>query len=651
MDGSRDLNDEARAWGVETDYFDAMGTRRAPGADALRAILDALTAGRDGAPPTQVHVVRRGRGATIPNPAPRETRWLLLADGEVVGSGPGGEDPVPVAADMRFGSYRLVVSPPDGDTRLLLVSPESAREPEAFRAGARLWALAAQLYAIRSRRNWGIGDFTDLAHLIRIAAGRGAAAVGLNPLHAPAHRTGNPSPYAPNSRLFLNPLYIDLEAVPEFPGLEPGLADAVARLRAADMVDYAAVAEVKTEALRLAFAQFERHGASDRRDDFAAFRAERREALDRFTAFETLRTKFGSPGWEWPADWRRPNDSALGSLQRSAPDEMEFHAFVQWLADRQLAACAQAARDLGMPIGLYLDVAVGVEPDSADVWGDQSVMLRDLSIGAPPDLYNTAGQNWGLAAVNATAIAASDFGLFREALRAVMRHAGAIRLDHVLGLNRVFVIPAGHGPSDGTYVRFPLEAMLAVVAQESTAARCLVIGEDLGTVPDGLREVLADWNIWFYRVMLFERDGDGSFRAPERYPPQALVCFGTHDLPSFAGWVAGHDLAVRRRLGIDPGESEEAREDARRRMAEAVGGAPTLAQVIRFLARTPSRLLAVALEDILGVVEQTNVPATTDQHPNWRRRLPVDLDALAADPRLAEIAAIVTEEGRAGRRA
>ena len=377
--------------------------------------------------------------------------------------------------------------------------------------------------------------------------------------------------------------------------------------------------------------------------------------LDRFAAFETLQAKYGPPWWSWPPEWRHPCAPALSVLHHTARAEMEFHAWVQWIADRQLAACQRGARDAGMPIGLYLDVAVGVEPDSADVWCDQETLTRDLSVGAPPDRFNTAGQNWGLAALNAAALATSDFRLFRETLRAVMRHAGAIRLDHVLGLNRLFLIPRGCGPRDGTYVRFPLEAMLAVVAQESTAARCLVVGEDLGTVPEGFRETLADWNVWSYRVMLFERGPDGGFVLPEHYPERALVSFSTHDLPTFAGWTSSRDLQVKRGLGIDPGESDEDRERARHRITEALryrgcGATLGLAEATRYLARTPSRLLVVALEDVLGVEDQTNVPGTMDEHPNWCRRLPVDLEDIAGDPRLSNLARIVAAEGRAVRR-
>ncbi len=516
------------------------------------------------------------------------------------------------------------------------------------------WALAVQLYSLRSHRNWGIGDFTDLKDLVRIAASFGASGIGLNPLHAISlDDPSMVSPYSPTSRLFLNPLYIDVEAVREFPGLAAaGLADEVARLRATDLVDYKGVIAAKLAALRLAYDVFRERASAERREDFSAFKAERSPLIDGFAAFATLQKRFGPPWWEWPQEWRVPTPDKIAELWRSEPVEMDFHAFLQWLADRQLKACSNLAKRQKMPIGLYLDVAVGVSANGADVWSNQGAYVRELSAGAPPDLWNTAGQDWGLASFHPGVLASTDFRLLRETLRAVMRYAGAIRLDHVLGFNRLYMIPRGYKPNEGTYVRFPLEAMLAVVAQESHAQRCIVVGEDLGTVPDGFREQLADWNVWSYRVMLFERDHNGAFRDPRTYPVQALVSFGTHDLPTFPGWLARRDLAVKHGLGIDPGESDADREAAHRAIAEALArecGAekPSTLEMLRFLARTPSRLVVVAAEDVFDMADQVNVPGTITEHPNWRRRLPVSVEDFPSDARLSAIAEVLRNEGRA----
>lgn len=651
-----ELSRQATNFGVETSYYDARGTFRQASDEAVREIVDVLA--RSGPAPgaePRVHIVRKGRNSPIHGICHDGAGWRLMRANRSVATGTCEHGNVTLPDKVKVGSYRLAIDGADAAARpeAVLVAPAASWQPKTFDQGGRVWALAVQLYGVRSRRNWGIGDFTDLAALVEDAGRLGAAGVALNPLHAiTLDDPGAISPYSPTSRLFLNPLYIDVDAIPEFPGLAAtGLADAVERLRGTVQVDYAGVIPAKLEGLRLAFEAFRKTASAARRADFAAFKAERGDWLTGYCAFVTLRGRHGGPWWDWPQDFRAPSREVLASLAREDA-EMDFHAFVQWTADRQLAACAAAAERAGMPIGLYLDVAVGVAADSADVWANQGAYVRELSAGAPPDLLNTAGQDWGLASFNPRVLLDTDFALLRETLRAVMRHAGAIRLDHVLGFNRLYMVPHGFKPDQGTYVRFPLEAMLAVVAQESQAQRCLVIGEDLGTVPDGFRETLADWNVWSYRVMLFERLGDYSFAAPEAYPGQALVSFATHDLPTFSGWLSGHDLAVKHGLGIDPGESEDARRYAREMVAAALRrdvGADHLSfdGVARFLARTPSRLMVVAAEDAFQVIDQPNVPGTINEHPNWRQKLPVLREDFSGDPRLGEIARILREEGRA----
>ena len=278
-----------------------------------------------------------------------------------------------------------------------------------------------------------------------------------------------------------------------------------------------------------------------------------------------------------------------------------------------------------MKVGLYLDVAVGVQSDGFDAWNEQVAISRHLAVGAPPDPLNTAGQNWGLAGFNAAGLELKSFEPYREMLRASMRHAGAIRLDHVLGLKRLYLVPHGFGADNGVYVQMPFEALLAATAQESVAHRCVVIGEDLGTVPEGFREQMADWGIWSYLVMMFERDDHGPFRGIDHYTANALVTFNTHDLSTYAGWRSFSDLKLKRSLGIDPGESDDARWHALTMLDEVLRhhaiDSHDLYAVADFLARTKSRLLAISLEDLLGVIDQPNIPGTVDEHPNWRRRL------------------------------
>jgi 4-alpha-glucanotransferase len=516
----------------------------------------------------------------------------------------------------------------------------------------RLWGIAVQLYGVRSRRNWGHGDFTDLAALIDIAAKRGAAAIGLNPLHALFDdHAEDASPYSPNSRLLLNTLYIDVEAVPGFPGPEAaGLRGEVEKLRDSEFVDYEGVAVAKTKGLRLAYDAFRGGNFPEHARALETFRQERGQTLQRYAAFELLRRRHGMPWREWPAEWRDADGQALTRLRREEQDELGFFEFIQWIAHEQLTACVARIRERGLPIGLYLDIAVGVSPAGFDAWSERETVLDAVSVGAPPDTLNLEGQNWGLAGTDPIALERQKFEPFRRMLQASMRYAGAVRLDHVLGLKRLFLIPNGMRAGQGTYVRFPFEALLAVVAQESVANRCIVIGEDLGTVPDGFRETLAEWGLWSYQVMMFERESDGRFRAPEAYRANALATFNTHDLPTFGGWAAHHDLAVKRQLGIDPGETDESRAQAHAALRHALGLSdstdPDFVVVAAYLARTPSRLLMVAMEDVLGVVDQPNVPGTVNEHPNWRRRLPAALEDIEQDKALAALADVMAAAGR-----
>ena len=580
-----DLDDTAQRWGIQPGYHDVFGHWHAAKPEVLRTLVDALSHGR--------------------------------------------ERPHPVAEAPAVAPIRAW----QGD-------------------GQRHWLVAVQLYGVRSKRNWGIGDFTDLKQLVALAASQGAAGIGLNPLHALfPDRPEQVSPYAPNSRLFLNALYIDVEAIPECDARPPRKA---AGLRDGDLVDYPAVAQAKLRALRKAYERFPVAGTRARQADFDAFRAEQGDALLRFACFEVLRQRDDKPWPAWPAPWRSPSRNDLERFRQDNLAACEFEEFLQWTADRQLAECKAAARAHGMAVGLYIDVAVGIDPHGADAWAQQRAVISAVSVGAPPDEFNPGGQDWGLAPFNPDALAEDDFAPMRQLLAGAMRHAGAIRLDHVLGLKRVFMIPHGTRSADGAYVNFPFEPLLRVVAEESVRFRCSVIGEDLGTVPEGFRDTMAKWGLWTYRVMLFERDGDGRFKPPEAYPAEALATFNTHDLPSFHGWLESHDLGTKRGLGLDPGESDDARRWAQQKLRDMLGErgqgfAPDdLAAVASFLGATPSRLVAVALDDIVGAVEQPNIPGTTDEHPNWRRKLPVTLEELADHAGFRRVGEAFAKAGRRG---
>lgn len=621
-----DLLEKAARLGVDSSFVDGNGQNRTVDRDVIAAVLQALDDPADRPPPAIL------RSPAPPNVKEAAERLGLTGDwsisnhtGDVLAGSRTAHD-----VALPFGVYRgrCGGNGVSAET-VFIVAPQTA-----FKGGFdRSWLLAVQLYSVRSERNWGIGDFSDLPGVLKWAAALGAAGVGLNPLHALFDdEPDDCSPYSPSSRLFLNSIYIDVGKIPELPkAFVQENAELIESLQRSELVDYPAVADLKRRALRLAFREFRTRTTLKRRAAFDEFCASRGTALARFACFELLRRRHQGPWWEWPDPWKRPDDAALTQLRRGNDAiEIEFVEFVQWCAHEQLQACTQAAKDLGLQVGLYLDVAVGVKSGGFDAWNEQEAISRRLSVGAPPDPLNLAGQDWGLAGYNGAGLAARAFTPFRDMLAASMRYAGAIRLDHVLGLNRIYVVPDGSPPDRGAYIKMPFEIMLALVAIESAGHRCVVIGEDLGTVPDGFRERMSDWGVWSYRVMMFERNWDGRFKAVDEYPADALVTFNTHDLPTFAGWRGAHDIALKHSLAIDPGESHNDRDQAvgflQRALQDAGHEETHFHAVLKHLANTPSRLLCVSVEDVMGVVDQINIPGTTTEHPNWQRRLPLAIE-------------------------
>ncbi len=649
-----DLFSRAKELGIQTEFVDGQGHTHVTDAVALKIILDALPVRAPYRFLRGVVVIRSGEPARseLSEAATPPLHWKILAGQRVIAQGQADDRTIAWPAGLPEGSYRLHLTDASAVTEEapLMVSP-----PKAYRGDFdRGWLVAVQLYGVRSARNWGIGDFTDLEALIELAGRLGADGIGLNPLHALFDdRPADCSPYSPNSRLFLNALYVDIEKIPEFQlGAFAEGASAIARLREGYIVDYRGTAELKWRALRAAFEKFRTHPSAGRQQDFDSFRAERAPLLSRFACFEVLRHKFNRPWWEWPEQWRQPDEARCAELRRG-PDaaEIEFVEFAQWTADRQLLSCRNLARRLGMKVGLYLDVAVGVQSDGFDAWNEQAAISRHLAVGAPPDPLNLAGQNWGLAGFNAAGLELQSFEPYREMLRASMRYAGAIRLDHVLGLKRLYLVPHGFAADNGVYVQMPFEALLAATVQESVAHSCVVIGEDLGTVPEGFREKMAEWGIWSYQVMMFERDDRGAFRDIDHYAPDALVTFNTHDLSTYAGWRSFSDLKLKRSLGIDPGESDDARWHALKMLSDVLHhhaiDRHDLYAVAGFLAKTRSRLLAISLEDLLGVIDQPNIPGTVNEHPNWRQRLPIAIDGIAKAIDVPALEIAIRERARA----
>ncbi|MDQ0036228.1 (1-_4)-alpha-D-glucan 1-alpha-D-glucosylmutase [Variovorax boronicumulans] len=707
-----DLGRLCEHFGIATGYFDAFGVRCEVSAQSLVALLGefgvkldnagdagrALDAARrarwaEALPPVQV--VQAGNPAwsvTLRVPASMgRLRWRIgdahgrEVEGEVDAdtlheNGRSEIDGtllcervlhVPLA--LEAGYHRLRIEGLRGET-LLLATPGHCYRPPAVREGGRVWGTAVQLYSLRSPRNWGIGDFGDLEDLAVRMAAQGADVIGLNPLHALfASTPSNASPYSPSSRQQLNVLYIDVEAVDGFADCAPArdrvhspdFQARLAALRAAPLVDYAGVAQAKFEVLVLLFGDFcARHlpaeGApSEEGRAFLAFVAERGEALRQHALFETLQAHFlategGAWDWhDWPATYRDADSAEVTAFAVAHAQRVQFHQYLQWLATRQLARVAARCEALGMGVGLYVDLAVSVDRAGSDTWGAQRVFADGASVGAPPDEFNPAGQGWGLPPLRPDRLREDGYRFFIETLRAGMRGAGALRIDHVMGLMRLFWIPQGRSAREGAYVYYPLAEMLAIVAIESHRHRCMVVGEDLGTVEDAVREALARADVLSYRLLYFEKRHDGGFKAPEAYPAAALVAISTHDLATFAGWWTAADLRERLALDLFPDAAvfdkqlmDRARERielmqalqhagllSREEAAEAAGLAmpsPRLVEAAHaFLAATPSALLMVQLEDVAGVVAQANMPGTVDQHPNWRRKLPEPVAVLA----------------------
>lgn len=617
--------------------------------------------------------------------------WRLTEEGGVLHEGRTAEGRLRLPDSLPLGYHELRVRavPVDGgaaaqSTSLVVVAPRRCYLPPALAQGRRVWGPALQLYGLRSERNWGIGDFTDLAAAVRICGRAGAALVGLNPLHAlypdnPEHA----SPYSPSSRRFGNPLYLDVEAVPEFAHCgaaqaavrDPSFQARLQELRGLELVDYTAVARAKLPILQMLYREFRRtHLAredSERAVRFLAFRRSAGPALRRHALFEALQAHFRAHdasvwGWPcWPAAYRNPASPEAAAFQAGHLEEVEFHEYLQWLIDEQLAAAGRASLETGLAVGLYMDLAVSIDRGGAESWSAQDLYAQGAGAGCPPDDFNLHGQDWGLLPMLPEQSRRGAHASFGATLRACMAHAGALRVDHVMGLARLFWVPYGELPDAGAYVAYPFEELMGILALESCRNRCLVIGEDLGTVPDEVRLAMETGGLLSYRVLYFSHSQDGEFLAPGEFAREALVTSTTHDLATFAGYWEGRDLEQRRALHLFPSEALcarqfEERELDRARLLSALrregllgaegsaapSGAALAMDVQQYLARTPARVLSVQLEDVFGCLDQVNLPGTVGEYANWRRKLPVPLERWEADGRIAELARRMAAEGR-----
>ena len=703
-----DLDRLCARYGIAVRYRDLWQREHVASEATRRALLAAMGVGGDAepasaAPSSPALVWRAGSVPPVfelairPPADARGLRWQLAC--ESGGRLDGGcaivdahEPPgvrircADLPSSLPLGYHRLVITDEHLGgmvvaTAPLIICPPRCHLPPA----GRRFGPTIQLYALRSARNWGIGDFTDLRTLVETAAREGADFVGLNPLHAlfPL-RPQDASPYSPSSRLALNPLYLDVEALEDFADCEPARTAVaapafqaqLAALRAAPLVDYAGVAAAKLSVLGQVFDQFRaRHlePLSQRGHALRAFAEAHPELAYQPALFDALHADLarrdpGAWGWPaWPPEFRDHDNEAVHAFARAHRRDVDFFLYLQWQADHQLAAASQAARMAGMTVGVYRDLAVGANPGGAETWQAPSRFALGVHVGAPPDDFNRRGQDWGLPPWIPHRLPADGYAAWVALLRANMRHAGALRIDHVMALLRLFWIPEGMTPTDGTYVAYPLDDLLSVLALESTRHACAVVGEDLGTVPDEVRGALRAAGVLSYRVLWFERASDGTFAPPESYPAQALCSVTTHDLPTLQGFWQGRDLKARDALALFPDDAVRDQQYAERaadrpRLLQALGtdrssgGADALPAALAdadvravhaYLARTPCALMAVQLEDVFGATEQVNLPATTDdRHPNWRRKIGVALEDWARDGRFHAVCAAIRAQGR-----
>ena len=694
------LVDLAHAHGVATEYWDWQGRHVVVSAPAIRAVLTALGVRAEGddaveraladvglAPwrrtlPATV-VAREGWTPWVPAHVPAGTgirvdvvledgtvrplaqvdRWVedREVDGRVL-----GEATFEVPGDLPTGWHRLVAHldvpavDPMTTEATLVVTPERLELPPGLAQG-RVVGLQAQLYQVRSAESWGVGDLGDLADLATwAAAAHDADFVLINPLHAaePVPPV-EPSPYLPTTRRFVNPLYLRVEDVPELARLEHAayrrvltLGAGARALNGEDRIDRDAAWTAKKEALRLVFDG----GLTGRRErSFADFCAREGEGLTTFATWCALAEVHGLPWTTWEPELQDPSSTAVAAFRERHADDVDFHRWLQWLLAQQLATAQHEARTAGMSLGVVHDLAVGVHPSGADAWGLGDALARGVTVGAPPDQFNQLGQDWSQPPWRPDRLAELGYAPFRDMVRTVLRDSGGIRVDHIIGLFRLWWIPAGGTPAEGTYVHYDHEALLGILVLEAQRAGAVVIGEDLGVVAPHVRDYMTERGLVGTSILWFEWEDDRP-RPPEHYRDLCLSTVTTHDLPPSAGYLSLEHVAIREQLGLltRPVEEERAQEEAsiarlrdacveRGLLRPGAGIDATVEALHRWMALTPSRMLAVALADVVGDLRAVNQPGTNDEYPNWRVPLagpdgrPVSLE----DVREADLAPVL----------
>ncbi len=580
---------------------------------------------------------------------------------------------LPETLHVPWGYHQLAIQTEDQvslGSVLALASPATCYLPSKLQPqGATTCGIATQLYSLQTEKTWGIGDFEALEETLHWAAENQVGAIGINPIHELfPHNLGKFSPYSPSSRQFLNALYISLPKIPDFTDATvqawfqtEAVQQEINRLQSESLVDYVGVGTLKNEGLKHCFQVFQTHQLAKetpRATAFLAYCQTEGEPLYRLAQYQALAQHFATQtpeawGWcVWEDAFKNPNSPEVDQLSETLATEIQFYQYRQWVAYTQLQALHQYCQEKAFPVGLYLDLAVGESLGSAAVWANQSAYVTNASVGCPPDAFNQLGQNWGLPPIHPAVLVEQQFQPFIQLVQSIMKHAGAVRIDHALALFQAFWIPSGETGKLGAYVSYQTEALLAILAIESHVHQCMVIGEDLGTVPEWIKQTLNSWHILSYRIMGFERQQNGDYLPPAHYPAMALVTASTHDLPTVQGFWQGTDITLRSQLALFPTEEAQQQErDSRPHQRQVLLNAlihnglmpegfshnqadysqgdalpmPVYEGVQQFLQATPAKLHMVALEDGLGLTTQLNMPGTTTEHPNWRRKVLVPL--------------------------
>ncbi|AQH01715.1 4-alpha-glucanotransferase [Burkholderia sp. KK1] len=664
-------------------------------ATQIRQSMSAVDAEMSGRKLPPLITAEVDRGIALPVSAAKQgARYRIeLESGEVIDgrfTSPKGEIALlsPIAEP---GYHTLVIN--DHRTTLAVAPARCFTIDDAWRSLSEdnadadappLWGIAAQVYGLRRNGDGGIGDFTALATLATQTAKRGGHAVAISPMHAMFSAEPNKfSPYSPSSRLFLNIAHVDPAAVLGAPAAraaieKTGVAADLAELEGLTLIDWPRASKARLAVLRALFEPFSQDRDSPFAKDFAAFVEEGGRPLEDHARFEALQAaqlaENGEGHWRnWPDALRDPRSDAVTEFAAANRREVDFYLFTQWLAAKGLMHAQHAARDAGMAVGLVADLAVGCDSAGSHAWSYRDEMLTGVSVGAPPDLFNQAGQSWGLTTFSPRAMRTQGFAAFIDMLRCAFKCAGGIRIDHILGLRRLWLVPEGESAKDGAYLRYPLDDMLRLIALESWRHRAIVVGEDLGTVPPGFTERLQEHGLLGIRVLWFEREVDGpGFKPPREWDTGVTATTTTHDLPTVTGWWRGEDIVWRSKIGqtmarADGRDAVEAaleergedREHLWRAFQDAgvapddvsapdTGNAP-VDEALAFVAATPAPLVTYPLEDLLALAEQPNLPGSIDEHPNWRRRLARPVDELFLDDAFADrLLAVDTARRRAG---